>query len=165
MKKVQAGFTLIELMIVVAIIGILAAIAIPQYQTYVAKSQVTRAMGEAGAVKTAVETCILAGKLTVPAGIPAAVGDCDPQATASTILLQGAVQAGTPAVAGAGYPVVSSPLTGAGGDTVIATFGNGAAAELRTAAWNVTWARSAAGSWSCTSSAAMPAKYKPAGCP
>ena len=46
--KAQKGFTLIELMIVIAIIGILAAIAIPQYQNYIARSQVTRAMGEAG---------------------------------------------------------------------------------------------------------------------
>ena len=162
MKKIQAGFTLIELMIVVAIIGILAAIAIPQYQTYIAKTQVTRGMGESGAIKTAVETCILNGKLTVPAAAASLPGDCDPQATASTILI-GGVQAGTPVVVGAGYPQVSTPLTGAGGDTVIANFGNGAAAALAT--YNVTWTRSASGAWSCSSSAGMPTKYKPAGCP
>jgi len=53
--QTQQGFTLIELMIVVAIIGILAAIAIPQYQNYVIRSQVSEGLSLAGGQKTAVE--------------------------------------------------------------------------------------------------------------
>ncbi len=54
MKKVQQGFTLIELMIVVAIVGILAAIALPAYQDYITRSKVSELVIQADGCKTAV---------------------------------------------------------------------------------------------------------------
>jgi type IV pilus assembly protein PilA len=60
-QRTSAGFTLIELMIVVAIIAVLAAIAIPQYQTYVAKSQAVAALDEISPGRTAYETLVNQG--------------------------------------------------------------------------------------------------------
>jgi type IV pilus assembly protein PilA len=74
MKSVQKGFTLIELMIVVAIIGILAAIAIPAYQDYTIRAQVTEGLNLAGAVKAGVaETYANTGAW--PADLTAAGGN------------------------------------------------------------------------------------------
>ncbi|MDP2392216.1 MAG: pilin [Methylococcaceae bacterium] len=59
LNKPQQGFTLIELMIVVAIIGILAAVAIPAYQDYTIRAKMTEAIGFAAAAKTSVSECLL----------------------------------------------------------------------------------------------------------
>ena len=59
MKKVQQGFTLIELMIVVAIIGILAAVALPAYQDYTIRARFAEPLGFIAQLKTSVSECLL----------------------------------------------------------------------------------------------------------
>ncbi|MGO1502963.1 MAG: pilin [Marinobacter sp.] len=153
----QKGFTLIELMIVVAIIGILAAVAIPQYQNYIAKSQVTRVMQESGAIKTAVEACINDGRLTVGDG----AGQCDPGATGSNLITGSSQITGVTVPTGTGVPQLPASLTSA--STIVATFGNNAAAVLQdTTPATLTWTRSTDGSWFCSTTA--PENLRPTGC-
>lgn len=73
-KSMQKGFTLIELMIVIAIIGVLAAVAIPAYQDYISKSQVAAALAEINPTKTPIESALNAGTITAAVAATDAAG-------------------------------------------------------------------------------------------
>ena len=141
-------------MIVVAIIGILAAIAIPQYQNYIAKSQVSRVMGELSSIKTTVETCILEGKTAVTNDSTEEDKDtCFLGATVSNLL--GAD--GTEIYKGL---TVKLPADAKSQGTIVGTFGNSAATAIKEK--ELTWYRSAEGSWTCGTT--VESKFRPAGC-
>ncbi|UXB31418.1 pilin [Stenotrophomonas maltophilia] len=133
--KNQKGFTLIELMIVVAIIAILAAIALPMYQDYVAKSQATAGLAEITPGKTQAEVLLNEGKTFDKT--PAQLGLKNSDRCAITV--DGDSTAGTASI--------TCKLSG----------------NAKVASGSLVLARAADGTWACTATTLDP-KYIPGGC-
>ncbi len=126
MKK-QSGFTLIELMIVVAIVAILAAVALPAYQSYTQRAKFTDVIAATGPAKTAVEVCVQgASTLTLADCVTAGTNATSGAFTTSNVLAGVSVATGTAAntitVTGSGgsdvgnstYVLISNALTAPG---------------------------------------------------
>jgi type IV pilus assembly protein PilA len=143
MRNVQKGFTLIELMIVVAIIGILAAIAIPAYQDYIVRGRVSEGLSLASGAKTTVSENAANGSATLDAGWT------QPAATANVASVVLAPATG----------VITVTYTAAARNVVLAltpTSGGAALAPPAVPAGPIEWA--------CTTPAAANHRYVPANC-
>ena len=153
-NSMQKGFTLIELMIVIAIIGVLAAVAVPAYQDYISKSQVTAGLAEINPAKIQVESALNTGTLPTDA---AARGTNS--TTAAHVLAYGITAltssrcANEIVVNADNSATIQCTLIGSGSI-------NGRVIQMVRTLDNAT--TGATGTWSCNSNVA--AKFAPVGC-
>ncbi len=112
MRKVQQGFTLIELMIVVAIIGILAAIAVPAYQTYTKKAKFSEVVSAVAPFKLGAEVCFQENGTLAAASCTNGLGGI-PGVTVSSGALD-KVKAGSGAISGNGPLTLAITMTATG---------------------------------------------------
>ncbi|MDM0019957.1 pilin [Variovorax saccharolyticus] len=161
-RRAQAGFTLIELMIVVAIIGILAAVALPAYQDYTVRAKVSEGLSLAASAKTAVAENAANGAAfdsgwTAPAATKnvASVG-ITPSNGAITITYASAIDSGATLILSPvdGSPTSGTALSGAASSSTIPTAGS------------ISWNCKSGGSTSgyVGTSGSIQAKYVPAEC-
>ena len=145
MKTLQKGFTLIELMIVVAIIGILAAVAIPAYQDYIARAQVSEVVSLLSGGKTSMAE-FYADKGQWPSVAASVMGNTAGKYTASIVM--GAGQGGTTSQ--------TLDLIGTMKSTGVSAGVAGSTLQLSTTDGGKIW--------SCTSGGNIAAKYRPCAC-
>ena len=144
MRNLQKGFTLIELMIVVAIIGILAAVAIPAYQDYIARAQVSEAVSLTAGGKTPMAE-YMADKGTWPIDATDVMGNVAGKYT-STITIS----------VGSGLTTSTATLTARIKDSGVNSAITGGLLNLSS--------NDAGKTWTCTTSAGLAGKYVPSSC-
>ena len=165
-NKMQKGFTLIELMIVVAIIGILAAIAIPAYQDYTIRAKVTEGLNLADSAKTAVAESFQSGGTV---GLAAAAASWN-TAFVPSKYVTGVVIAGATGVISISYSSAQIPQLG--GNNLLTLSPNIAGAALvASASGNIDWAcasslhaTATAQSLTVTTVGTLQTKYVPSNC-